>query len=219
MKQVILLFFPCMIFIFPATGQLSEIATETEKQAIREVIDNETLTYYRQDFEAWKDNFITEDYFREHAYWEGYPEKVRYYYGFDTLARLKQEQFEKNRTVWRGSEQKKTHENFRIYPDVAWYSFEQESYEYGTGRFLGRSVELRILEKKQGKWKIAYLGFHFIPLETDSSNNEIQAGLQRPVSRQKSIPLLDSITQKIPWIRSTVNKTMNQLIGFSKKQS
>jgi len=143
----------------------SKINIEAEKSAIRKVINNETETYYNQDFEGWKSNFVQTDYYRQHGYWEGYPEKVRYYNGFDTLQRVKAKQFEENRTIWKGSYEKKYNENFRIYKDVAWYTSEQDSYNGTTNEFLGKSVEIRILEKHKGQWKIAYLGFHYLPLE------------------------------------------------------
>ena len=153
----------------PATQQqsTSEIELEKEKEQIRKLIANETETYYRQDFEGWKSNFVNADYFRQYGYWEGSPEKVKYYNGFDTLRRVKESQFKENRTIWKGSYEKRYNENFRIYKDVAWYSFEQESFDGKTHAFLGKSIELRILEKHNGQWKIAYLGFHYLPLKND----------------------------------------------------
>jgi hypothetical protein len=143
--------------------QFANTLLEQEKEAIRQLIANETKSYYRQDFEAWKSNFVDSEYFREYGYWEGYPEKVRYFNGFDTLKNFKQKQFSQNQTIWKGSYEKRYNENFRIYPNVAWYTFEEESYNGETDAFLGRSFETRILEKHNGKWKIAYLGFHYLP--------------------------------------------------------
>src|SRR6266542_4639200 len=102
-------------------------------------------------------------YFREYGYWEGYPEKVKHFNGFDTLENFKQKQFNENGTIWKGSYEKRYNENFRIYPDIAWYTFEEKSYNSETDAFLGRSFETRILEKHDGKWKVAYLGFHYLP--------------------------------------------------------
>lgn len=145
--------------------------TETEKNAIRKVIANETGMYYKQDFEGWKKNFVNENYFRQHGYWEGYPEKVKYFNGFDTLQEVKALQFKEDRTYWKGSYEKRTNENFRIYNEVAWYTFEQDSFESGTDRFLGRSVEVRILEKHNREWKIAYLGYHYLPISTNGTTH------------------------------------------------
>ena len=51
----------------------------------------------------------------------------------------------------------------RIHPGVAWVTFDQDSYEQGTGRPLGRSLETRILEKHDGQWRIADLGYLYLP--------------------------------------------------------
>lgn len=142
------------------------IDIEKEKEAIQRVIAKETESYYKQDFESWKSTYVNAPYFREYAYWEGYPEKVRYYNGFDTLRNFKKAQFDQNRTLWKNSIEVRSNENFRIYPDVAWYTFDQVSFDSTKTKVLGRSVETRILEKHSGEWKIAYLGFHYLPLDT-----------------------------------------------------
>ena len=146
-----------------AHDNLDSRLLKQEKEAIRQLIANETESYYQQDFEAWKSNFVDAPYFREYGYWEGYPEKVKHFNGFDTLKNFKQKQFNENGTIWKGSYEKRYNENFRIYPDIAWYTFEEKSYNSETDAFLGRSFETRILEKHDGKWKVAYLGFHYLP--------------------------------------------------------
>lgn len=147
------------------------IDIDKEKEAVRKVISNETETYYKQDFEGWKKNFVQADYFRQHGYWEGYAEKVKYFNGFDTLEQVKKLQFNQNRTIWKGSYEKRYNENFRIYKDVAWYTFEQDSFDGKTDKFLGRSVEMRILEKHKGEWKIAYIGFQYLPISISTDTN------------------------------------------------
>jgi hypothetical protein len=51
--------------------------------------------------------------------------------------------------------------NLRIYDEVAWMTFDQ--YGIDTGDTLmdmaGLSLETRIFEKKDGQWKIVYLGW------------------------------------------------------------
>ena len=136
---------------------------EREKAAIRQVIAQETEAYYRQDFAAWKNTYADTAYFRLYGYWEGYPEKVSVYNGFDTLEAVKKLQFQGDQTIWKNSTEERSDENFRIFPEVAWYTFEQHSYAADTRKFLGKSVETRILEKHGGQWKIVYLGFHYFP--------------------------------------------------------
>ncbi len=141
---------------------------EKEKAAIQAVIAKETESYYKQDFEAWKSTYLQSPAFRKFGYWEGYPEKVISNIGFESLAAEKKKQFDANETLWKGSVEERTNENFRITHDMAWYTFEENSYEKDTRKFLGRALSTRILEKVNGEWKIAYLGFHFYPMEGEA---------------------------------------------------
>ena len=54
--------------------------------------------------------------------------------------------------------------NMRIFKDVAWLTFDQ--YGEDTGDSLmdmpGLSREKRIMEKQDGQWKIAYLGWMLV---------------------------------------------------------
>lgn len=136
---------------------------EKEKAAIQAVIAKETESYYLQDFEAWKSTYLQSPAFRKFGYWEGYPEKVVSNIGFESLAAEKKKQFDANETLWKGSTEERKNESFRITDAMAWYTFEQWSYEKDSRKFLGRSLETRILEKENGEWKIAYLGFHYYP--------------------------------------------------------
>jgi hypothetical protein len=138
---------------------------EKEKAAIQAVIAKETESYYKQDFEAWKSTYLQSPAFRKFGYWEGYPEKVTSTIGFEALAAEKKKQFDANETLWQGSTEERTNENFRISNDMAWYTFEQNSFEKDTRKFLGKSLETRILEKENGEWKIAYLSFHYYPMK------------------------------------------------------
>ena len=163
MKSIFFIILTSLLTICFACGQSKTIDLEGEKQAIRAVLKQETEAYYRQDFNTWKATYVDAPYFRSYGYWDGYPEKVRYYNGFDTLRNFKKKQFDENRTFWIGSTEELSNENFRIYGDVAWFTAEQVSFAKDTKKILGRSVETRILEKHDGKWKIAYLGFHYLP--------------------------------------------------------
>ncbi len=147
----------------PQPAQPPTVDFEKEKAAIQAVIAKETESYYKQDFEAWKSTYLDSPAFRKFGYWEGYENKIEAYNGFQSLADVKKKQFEANETLWQGSTEERSNENFRISNDMAWYTFEQNSFEKDTRKFLGKSLETRILEKENGEWKIAYLGFHYYP--------------------------------------------------------
>ena len=156
------------IALLASCGQSSEeqLDFEKEKAKIIDVIAKETESYYKQDFEGWKSNFLQSPEFRQYSYWDGWTEKVKFYNGFAALEADKKKQFEEDRTIWKGSRETRENENFRITRDMAWYTFEQLSFEAGTDKFLGKSLETRILEKVNGEWKIAYLGYHYFPKDT-----------------------------------------------------
>ncbi len=149
----------------PQPAAAPAIDFEKEKAAIQAVIAKETESYYKQDFEAWKSTYLQSPAFRKFGYWEGFPEKVTANIGFESLKEEKKKQFDANETLWKGSTEERSNENFRITSDMAWYTFEQNSYEKDTRKFLGKSLETRILEKENGEWKIAYLGYHYYPVE------------------------------------------------------
>lgn len=170
MKQIVTGGLLCGAILWTACYTKVRMAeTEREKIAIKAVIAKETEAYYKQDFETWQSTYVNKPWFRSYGYWEGYPDKVRYFNGFDTLKNFKKKQFTENRTLWIGSTEERSNENIRIHGDMAWYTFDQVSYEKDTRKVLGRSVETRILEKLDGEWKIAYLGFHYLPEKNNNS--------------------------------------------------
>lgn len=157
----------CIIFALCGSDNEQKISKslESEKEAIMETIVTETEAYFRQDYELWKDQFVDSPYFMRIGYWEGYPNKVSYHHGFDTLRTEKKLQFEENATQWAGSEQTNENVNFRIFNDVAWVTYDQVSTDVEMGEHLGRSKEIRILEKVDEKWRLAYMGFYYLPSE------------------------------------------------------
>jgi len=170
MKRIIFLLGMCFFLTYcnQQNPENNTVNFEKEKAAIKAVIAKETESYYKQDFEAWKSTYLQSPAFRKFGYWEGYPEKVAANMGFESLSGEKKKQFDKNETLWQGSTEERKNENFRISNDMAWYTFDQYSYEKDTRKFLGKSLETRILEKENGEWKIAYLGFHYYPENAES---------------------------------------------------
>jgi hypothetical protein len=173
MKKAIVLLSLCALFS-GCQNEPQSIDFEKEKAAIRAVIAKETESYYRQDFEAWKSTYLDSPDFRKYGYWEGFPEKVTFHNGFESLKAEKKKQFDANETLWQGSTEERENENFRISNDMAWYTFEQFSYEKDTRKFLGKSLETRVLEKHDGEWKIAYLGYHYFPDMPPTSQDSVQ---------------------------------------------
>jgi hypothetical protein len=161
--------FICTLFACVAcTPTEQPVDTEKETAAIKAVIAKETESYYKQDFAAWQSTYMDSPQFRKYGFWEGHPEKVISLNGFAALRDEKKKQFESNATLWQGSTETRANENIRVSRDMAWYTFEQNSYEKGSNKLLGRSLETRILEKAGGEWKIAYLSYFYYPDTTST---------------------------------------------------
>ena len=150
-----------------------KIDFEKEKEAILAVIDEESRTYYERDFEAWKNTYVQEAYQMRMGYWEGYENAIQYVKGWDDLVEYKKNRFTRTtEDEWDDSIQDKKYTAIRIFPEVAWLTYEQKDYEAGTGDLLGDAVGNVIVEKKDEEWKIAYIGYFYWPMD----ENEDETG-------------------------------------------
>jgi len=141
-----------------------DVALEKEKAAIIEVIERQAAAFWAKDFQRWADTWVQAPHIRRLGWsaaggvvsvegWEAIGARMKKNMADDpkpnpTPARLARERF-----------------NFRIYADVAWVTFEQHAVATGEPKFdmPGVSYETRILEKRDGKWKVAYLGYLLVP--------------------------------------------------------
>ncbi|GLQ57209.1 helix-turn-helix domain-containing protein [Devosia nitrariae] len=132
---------------------------QEDEAAIVELLHANRIAMWTADFDAWRECFVHADYTTRWGWWRaggvfvrrGWREiegrvgrdfpRVRHDYAYDTKIR--------NLTI-------------RIVGDVAWAVFEQlyPGYDMLPGH-VGPSLihEMRILERHDGRWKIAFLGF------------------------------------------------------------
>ncbi len=137
----------------PDPSTLSE-----EEEAIKKVIIEETEAFWNKDFKKLSSCFVQDEYIRVVGWWEHGGITVRK--GWSVIGarteKLMIENPEKNF-------QQVTRENFniRISENMAWATFEQYGTDTGekTMDMPGLSYETRILEKHNGEWKIAYIGW------------------------------------------------------------
>jgi hypothetical protein len=137
-----------------------QINYEKEKEAILDVIENESKAFWKKDFEEYASFWVHEDYIRTHGWWEaggvtvvsGWEER-----GKRTKSHMENSP-EENSTA---TTVKRENINLRIYEDVAWMTFDQYGEDTGdpTMDMPGLSRETRILEKHNGKWKIVYVSW------------------------------------------------------------
>jgi hypothetical protein len=137
-----------------------ETALEAEEAAILEVIERQAATFWAKDFQGWADTWVHAPHVRRLGWSEaGGVVSVE---GWNAIgARMKKSMADNPTPNLTLAKLVREHLNFRIYGDVAWVTFEQHGVSTGEPRFdmAGLSYETRILERHDGKWKVAYLGY------------------------------------------------------------
>lgn len=121
-------------------------ASSSEEMAIKEVIEQESRTFWARDFKSWQKLWVHAPY----TTWTSAANTgVRQYHGWDAWKEQVESLFaESPEPIPYDGDVEKYNYNFRIYGDGAWVTFEQSNKGATTS-------ETRILEKHGGKWKIA----------------------------------------------------------------
>ncbi len=140
--------------------QTAAIDFEAEKAAILEVIAAESAAFWDKDYDAWASHWVHAPYVRTMGWWQD--GGVTVVEGWDERSTRTRDHMEAspepNPTA---SNVRRENINLRVFEDVAWLTFDQ--YGEDTGDALmdmpGRSRETRIMEKVDGQWKIAYVGW------------------------------------------------------------
>lgn len=138
----------------------SAIDYEAEKAAILEVIAEESAGFWEKDFAKYAACWVQEPHVRTLGWWED--GGVTVVEGWEARAKRTQAHMlaspEPNPTA---TNVIRKNMNLRIFQDVAWLTFDQYGEDTGDESMdmPGLSRETRILEKQDGKWKIAYVGW------------------------------------------------------------
>jgi len=140
-KQILLA--ACLLCAgFIAQSQTS--APTTDEAAIKQVIENESEYFWGRDYKKWKKTWLHED----HVRWTvATKDGVRQFTNWEDWNAEVKSLFESSPEPQPYEDVKKYNYQFHIYGDGALVLFEQEAET--------KSRELRIMEKKNGKWKIA----------------------------------------------------------------
>ncbi len=132
---------------------------DEERDAILSVIQKECLAFFSRDFQGWSKTWMQSDASRRlgtaaggqlvyHDSWSATASKVA---GF-------MEQFPEPNPQGALS-LRKDNFSFRITKEMAWVSFDQYGQDTGDPfDSIGLSHQIRILEKHDGEWKIAFIG-------------------------------------------------------------
>src|SRR5262245_54972922 len=144
----------------PVATAGSTEAPEDEKAAVLEVIERQAAAFWAKDFQRWADTWVHAAYVRRLGWSEvGGVSSIE---GWEAIGQGMKQNMADNPTPNRtAAKLVRDHINVRISGDVAWVTFEQHAASTGEARFdmPGLSYETRILERRDGKWKVAYLSY------------------------------------------------------------
>lgn len=136
-------------------------AAQDDKAAIKAIIEKETLSFFNADRPAWEETWVHAPY----VYWS-YSDSTgtSFIEGWDTLTKNFDEYFRthvasRNIDVAHQSSKlqiDRVWKEFRVYGNGAFVHYIQKVKDNGIAR--DETSQIRILEKKDGKWKIACVG-------------------------------------------------------------
>ena len=154
-----------LAFLFPMLCQAQ--TNNAQEQAILAVITEQTRSYFERDYEAWLATHVHAEYYKEHKYWDGWKDKVRVTNGWAENLENKKKQFDPNKPKdkWNAAKYQRKDISIRISEseDMAWVTYKQQAIDPESKEIVGQSYEMRVLEKQDGTWKIAFLGYHYLP--------------------------------------------------------
>lgn len=155
MKKFISKFPQALIFLFFLMPCLR--AQNPQEEAIKNVIINETEHFLNVDFKAWSESFVQEPYFLWSVTNGGEPGDVITNRGWEEFWRaMKTNWFDAKPEAWAKEMRKSTvtrhNWTIQIRGDVAWVHYLQRA-ETETQKV--ETTETRVLERKNGVWKIA----------------------------------------------------------------
>jgi len=143
-----------------AASSKSSAPFEKEKAAILAVIEQQSAAFWAKDFQRWADTWVHAPYIRRLGWSE--PGGVSHLEGWDAIGGRMEKNMADNPTPnLTPAKLVRERLNVQVHGDVAWVTFEQHGVATGEPQFdmPGLSYETRILEKHDGKWRIAYLGY------------------------------------------------------------
>jgi hypothetical protein len=137
------------------------VAAQDEKAAIKAIIEKETQSFFNSDRKEWEDTWVHAPY----VYWS-YSDSTgtSFIEGWDALTSNFDDYFRtqvSNRSIDVAHQSTKLQidrvwKEFRVYGNGAFVHYIQKVKDNGIDR--DQTSQVRILEKKDGKWKIVCVG-------------------------------------------------------------
>ena len=150
--------------LLPATSQAAQDSIDVMK-----AIDDESAAFWNKDYDAWASHLVHAPYTRIVGWWKTGGISVKE--GWDAIsAGMKKTMHDSPKPNVTASRVRRDNINLQVRGAVAWVTFDQYGLDTGDKRMdmPGLSRETRVLEKVDGSWRIAYIGW----LLQDGSKNE-----------------------------------------------
>lgn len=158
MKTLVFIF--SALFLFLSCGskensdiESNEVSIEKEKLAIKNVIENETQSFFGRDYEAWKSNYAQTDY--AFQAWSNKDGTFDSNVGWDDINKQIGKYIEDNpEPISSHPIVERKNMLYKFYGDnVAYLTWDQFNSDQDEKNFH-HSKEIRLMEKMDGKWKI-----------------------------------------------------------------
>lgn len=139
---------------------MDTIDKQDDSTAIMQLIAYESTAFWNKDFEAWAQCWLHTPYVRMIGWWPR--GGITVIEGWDMLSsRIKTTMASNPEPNLTAANVQRENVNLRISPDMAWVTFDQYGQDTGDLEMdmPGLSRETRILEKKNGEWKIVFINW------------------------------------------------------------
>jgi len=141
-----------VLFIIIFVSCKNRIDTEKEKNAIITVIENETNSHFAKDFDQQSKSFLQDESLIVLVSGkDGYVYAV----GWNQISKSIQQNIEKNPNPITGKFENSDYK-IKVYDKSAWAVYDENVYDT-EGEFVRKVINVRVLEKIDNEWKIAYL--------------------------------------------------------------
>lgn len=129
-----------------------EVTDIQEEEAIKAVIENETNAYFAKNYDQRIKSFLQDENLMILV-----ASKKRYIHdvGWDDISQGMKEDSEEDPVPKEKCQF--TNYNIKVYKECAWAIFDEIVLNIETNEFLRKVINVRFLEKVNGKWKIVYL--------------------------------------------------------------
>ena len=137
-----------------------DAGAEQDRSDILKLIEAETAAFWAKDYDAWARCWVQQPHVRRWGWWAaggGMTVRDGWEQQADRMQALMAANPKPNRSA---AEVRRQRLMIRVSGQIAWVTFDQHAPATGDGMDIsGLTHELRVLEKEQGKWKIAGLFF------------------------------------------------------------